>query len=313
MNKILHVVAVISNPCRFKSRYDLYWKFKAHMDANPHVRLMTVEIAFGDRPFEVTTAGDPQCLQLRTFDELWHKENMINLGVQRLPSDWEYMAWIDADVEFPNTIRKVDWALETIHQLQHHQVVQMFQQAIDTGPNGEAFQMHQGFAYSYLSGKPRAVPGKYAHWHPGFAWAMRREAWDMLGGIYDVSILGSGDHLMAWGLIGEGIDQLPSTMSQGYRKSLHEWQRKADRLIHRDIGFVPGMLIHHWHGKKADRRYRDRWKILSDANFNPETDLKRDWQGLLQLDHDGSPRLIRLRDDIRAYFRSRNEDSIDLE
>jgi hypothetical protein len=307
----LYVIAVISNQIRYASRYELYKKFEEHCRAQPLVELYTVEIAFGRRPFEVTEAGNPKHLQLRTYEEIWHKENMINLGLGRLPADWKYVAWIDADVEF----QRKDWAVETMQQLQHYQIVQMFQQAIDLGPEGEAFQMHQGFAYSYVTGKLRPQKAQngcsYPHWHPGYAWAARREAIEYLGGLYDVSALGSGDHLMAWSLIGEGVDQLPSTMSSGYIKSLADWQGRAERLIHKDIGFVNGSLVHFFHGKKRDRRYRDRWKILQDAQFDPFLDLKRDWQGLYQLDMDGSARMIKFRDDVRGYFRGRNEDSID--
>ena len=53
----------------------------------------------------------------------------------------------------------------------------------------------------------------------------------------------------------------------------------------------------------------DRWKLLRKWQYDPERDIRRDHQGLVQLTRSGE----RLRDDLRAYFRSRNEDSIDLE
>ena len=306
---ILDVILVISNPVRYASRYELYKKTLEHIQLQTNVRVHTVELAFGRRPYEITQGTCPFHLQLRTYDELWHKENMINLGLARLPSDWKYVAWIDADIEFT----RKDWSTETIQQLQHHMVVQMFQQAIDLGPNGETLQLHQGFVSQYLKGVPRPQPGKnyYPHWHPGYCWAARREAIEGLGGLYDVSILGSGDHLMAWGFLGENM--LPKTMGANYIKSCQDWVDRATRFVHRDVGVVPGTIMHYFHGKKADRRYRDRWKILEDAKYDPFLDLKRDWQGLYQLDMDGSPRMIKFRDDMRAYYRGRNEDSIDLE
>lgn len=301
----LHVIAVISNPVRYASRYALYKKFREHMKSQPLVELHTVEIAFGERPFEVHDAE----LKLRSYDEFWHKENMINLALSRLPENWKYVAWIDADVEF----QRKDWAVETMQQLQHYFIVQMFQNAVDLGPEGEVIGLHNGFVHSYLTGRPRPKKQKtgysYPHWHPGFAWAARREAIDYLGGLYDVSF-GSGDHLMAWGLLGENM--LPSQMSEGYKKSLQDWIDRAERLITRDIGFVPGTLLHYFHGKKRDRRYNSRWSILEKFQFDPFLDLKRDSQGLYQIDVDGSSRLIGLRDDLRGYFRARNEDSIDL-
>jgi hypothetical protein len=48
----------------------------------------------------------------------------------------------------------------------------------------------------------------------------------------------------------------------------------------------------------------ERWQILRDNNFNPNTDVSYDWQGLPQL-NGNKPKL---RDDLRRYFRSRDED-----
>lgn len=308
----LHVISVISNPVRYSSRYNLYRQFEKYMkDNEPLIEFHPVELAFGRRPFELDAE-----LRLRTYDEIWHKENMINLAIQKLPPGWKYVAWIDADIEF----QRKDWAEETMHQLQHYMVVQMFQNAVDIGPNGEFLARANGFMWSYLNGKPKpqiAKDGKtsyggygYTAWHSGFAWAARREAIDALGGLYDVSMLGSGDHLMAWGLIGRNI--LPQQMSPGYHKSLQDWIDRAERYIMRDVGFVPGTVLHYFHGKKANRRYNSRWQILEDFGFDPTTDIKRDYQGLYQLDVDGSERMIGMRDAIRDYMRGRDEDNTSL-
>jgi hypothetical protein len=135
-----HVISVLSNPVRYESRYKLYKRFEEEM-LQAGVNFWTCEIAFGDRPHRFTQTNDPFDIQLRTFHELWFKENQINLAIQRLPCDWEYVAWVDADITF----QRADWVEETIHQLQHYQVVQMFGHAIDLGPNQEVLQVHQGF------------------------------------------------------------------------------------------------------------------------------------------------------------------------
>jgi hypothetical protein len=60
--------------------------------------------------------------------------------------------------------------------------------------------------------------------------------------------------------------------------------------------------------EQTKRGYPDRWKILRDQDFDPQRDLHRDWQGLYQL----APHRIGLRDGIRGYFRSRNEDGNEI-
>lgn len=305
-----HVVTMISNPARYASRYRLYQEFKQHM-LDSGVRLWTVEVAFGDRPFAVTNADDHYHLQLRTWDVLWHKENALNLLVQRLPYDWDVLCWIDADVQFTVTQGPKSWVNETWHALQQYSVAQLFTQAIDLGPSGEFIQQHQGFGFSYVTGKPR---GKgYTHWHPGYAWGIRREAYDAMGGFIDTGILGAGDHHMALGWIGEIESSFHGQATDGYKRPLRVWQERCERYIRRDLGFVPGTILHAWHGKKRDRRYTERWKGLADNKFDPATDLKRDYQGLYQIHDDGSARIRALRDFIRGYMSARNEDSIDMD
>lgn len=299
--KDLHVIAVISNPCRYRSRYELYRRFEQSVRASG-AQLWTVEAAFGKRPFAVTDPANPQHLQVRTRCELWHKENLINLGIARLPHDWEYVAWVDADVSFA----RPDWVEETVHQLQHHPIVQMFSIAQDLSPAYEPFQTHKGFCYSYH--KKLKGGGAYEFWHPGFAWAARRDTIDALGRLMDWAILGAADHHMALALIGEAKRSMPGGLSRTYTDWVYMWQDRAERYVQRNIGYVEGLLLHYWHGKKCDRRYVERWDVLVKNKFDPLLDLKRDSQGLYQLtDHS-----VKLRDQIRLYFRQRNEDSIDL-
>lgn len=62
----LHVATAYSNPCRWRTRRKLFNDFRRHMVAMPNVRLYVGELAYGDRPFEVTDASHGQDVQLRT-------------------------------------------------------------------------------------------------------------------------------------------------------------------------------------------------------------------------------------------------------
>jgi hypothetical protein len=132
----LYVIGVISNPVRYHSRYQLFRRWKKEMEATPHVKVVTCELAFGNRKHEVTDPMNPFDLQLRCHQELWHKENQINLAVRKLPHDWKYVAWVDTDVSWPDK----SWAQETLHQLQHYQLVQPWRDCTDLGPHGNILQ-----------------------------------------------------------------------------------------------------------------------------------------------------------------------------
>lgn len=298
----LFVITAIANPVRYASRYALYQTFEKYVKQSG-ANLYTGEVAFGERPHVVTDASDPTDLQLRSSHEIWMKERVQNLVVPRLPPEAEYIAFVDADVRY----ERDDWAVETIQQLQHYDVVQMFSHVVDLGPETEIVQTHYGFAYSYLKGKTCLETAKNygKFWHPGYAWAMRRSTFDALGGLIDIGILGAGDHHMATALIGNVGYSIPGNISEAYKRPLYLWQQRAEAHVKRNIGYVPGTLRHQWHGTKLNRNYESRWKILIDNGFDPSRDLKSDSHGLYQLCQEGH----RLRDAVRAYNRSRREDS----
>jgi hypothetical protein len=298
----LDVILVISNPCRYDRRYKLYKETCAKLKQNPKVRLHTVELQQRNRPF--VTCAD---IQLRSNDELWFKENLINIAVNNLPCDWEYVAWIDADIEF----QQKDWAEETIEELQTYSIVQLFSHAIDMGPNGEALTVHTGFCYLYANGEQmnNYKPGTpYRNGHTGYAWACRRSAYDHMGGLLDFCILGSADAHMAMAFIGQAERTLHTNLHPNYKMLILQFQERCEEHIKRNIGYVSGIIIHSWHSCKSLRFYQDRWKILVDNQFDPIRDIKKNCMQLLVLE----PSRIQLRDDMRRYFRQRHEDSIDL-
>ena len=305
----LYVVTSVFNPIRYRSRWRLYQDFVHHVEHSGAI-LYTVEIAFGKREFSVTEAGNPRHLQLRTNHELWLKENALNLLIQRLPIDWEYVAWVDADVHF----HRPDWANETVHQLQHHPVVQLWSEAVDLSPLHEINNIFKSFAWCFhheqIVKQPppddycEHVTPKLHYWHPGYAWGIRRKAYDALGGLVDWSILGGGDFFMARSIIDKHY-RIPKSLGPSGKAWLERWRKRAHECLKHDLGYVHGLLMHNWHGPKAARKYKDRGQILTAGKFNPETDLVRDAQGLWQLCGNET-----LRDGVRDYFRERNEDAV---
>jgi hypothetical protein len=320
----LYVVTCISNPVRYHARYRHYHTFEKHMKDSGAI-LYTIEMAYANRPFEITTPCNPNHIQVRADDELWHKENLLNIAINRLPPEAKYIAWIDADINFA----RPDWAQETLQQLQHYDFLQLFSQAVDLGPKHEIMHTARswtdsikgGLTFKHANSEKNDLGSSYCvqgsglvrgAWHSGFAWAARRSALDAVGGLMDIAILGSADRHMAAGLFGFMQDTILPDFTEDYKKHLLQWQERAERKIRRNVGQVEGTIFHHFHGKKVDRRYVSRWQILLKNQFNPVTDIKRNAHGLWQLHDDGSPRYISLRNDLRDYFRARNEDSIDI-
>lgn len=314
----LYVVCPVINAARFRTRWKLYEDFAKHC-AEAGAVLYTVEVAFGDRAFVVTEAGNPCHVQLRTHHELWLKERAINLGVSRLPANWRYVAWIDPDCMFG----RCDWADETVQLLQHYPVVQMWSQLIDLDSNHEITGQLRSFMDVQLHGvTPSHGSGCYytqvgagqKFGSPGLAWAARREAWNQMGGIIDICILGAGDWYFANALMGtleKAIEKRNDLTGPFIRKML-QYQEHLGRAMWEgrrltgNVGLMRGAVLHYWHGPRNNRGYRTRGEILMRHRFDPDRDLLVDWQGLYQL----TDRCPKLRREVQEYFTARNEDAL---
>jgi hypothetical protein len=322
-NQVLYVVTPVYNVYRWRSRWRLYEDFKDMCrNAGPQVQLVTIEVAYGNRDFVVTTPDDPWNIQLRATSELWVKESLINLAVQRLPADWSMVAWIDSDVLFA----RPDWADSAVHELQMYSFVQLWSQYQDLNSDGELIGTANGFMENYVSGRHADIVKKlkgqtlytYPYGKPGYpgapglAWAARRDAWEAVGGLIDVAILGASDYYMAWALVGGVEKAIRPGYHPNFKHALITWQNRAEKYIRRNVGVVKGLALHYWHGPKRERKYATRDKVLVEYQYDPYSDIKRDHQGLYYLVDHGSPRDILLRDGIRRYFAGRKEDQPSL-
>lgn len=306
MHEQLEIVTCYFNPIRYAAITRNYHAFAEHMRASG-VRLITVECALGERPFIVTDPCHADHVQVRSSSVLWLKENLLNLGFQRLSTGCKYVGWVDADVTF----RTPGWAEATVHALQRFKILQPWSDAYDLGPQGQHVSHFRSFCRQWYHREPyqASQAGKYPYWHPGFAWCARRETLERVGGLLDRAILGAGDHHMALSLIGRGKESVHGGMPQAYVDYVLEWQALAAFHIHERIGYLPGTIEHTFHGKKINRQYWDRWQILTKAKFRPYQDLKKNLYGVLEL----IGRDAELQHDIDWYFAQRNEDANTLD
>lgn len=313
----LHVIGVVSNPARWHSRYRLTREWIEHMGKTPHVHLTIVEAAYGDREFEIIDDPTLPCdvIGVRIRSNAWIKESMINLAFRHLTAKFQhakYFAWIDADVFFNDP----NWAQETMHQLQTFQVVQPWSDAIDLGPHGTILQHFKSFGVQHQKRAPKQKhKGEtyYQYAHSGFAWACtRRFAETMIGAggsngpMMDWAILGSADHHMAWAMIGDTKATIHGMQHPSFFRKCYEWERKVMGVTKGEVGFTPGFIQHKWHGRKDRRYYRERWGILVDHKYDPDTMLTHDEQGIGVLTG-----CHKLEHAIYMYNRSRFEDGID--
>jgi hypothetical protein len=291
---VLYVVLPYFNYCGFKRRQELFIKFVHEIQNVKGVRIVVSELV-GPAPLPKLPVW--KHVKNRSDTPVWMKEKLINVGIKNLPEDWKYVAWIDADITFLNP----DWVQDTIDALQTNDIVQMFRTAVNLGPNNEAIKIDKGFGYMHAdSGTPYVKTDKYGYWHPGYAWACTRKAFRKMGSsLLDWAILGSGDRHMAMAWIGRVLDSCPGTIHRNYKIMLMEYQHNCQKF---KLSYVPGTILHHWHGRFEDRKYRERWDVLVKHAFDPITDVTMS----LRL----TPAGKRMEKDLKAYFEGRREDFV---
>lgn len=205
IDDVLHVIGVVSNYCQFARRYILAREFVMRLEREPNVILYLVELAYDNQQFQVTNAKNPRHLQLRTNTSgLWHKENMINIGIKKLFSkNWKAGGFCDMDIEFENA----NWVMDTLKILNGtRDIIQPFSHCIDMDLNRDAMNIFASFGYQYYHKRKYTQLGVNKIWHPGYSLMFTRRAFQKMDGIYQDSILGSGDYNMMMALVGKGIN-----------------------------------------------------------------------------------------------------------
>jgi len=299
----LNVVIVVSNPVRCATRYILAKEFIRRMRDCMDVRLYVVELAYGDQGFHLTDLDNQNHLRLRTPIPLWHKENLINIAANvLLPKDWQNICWVDADIEFDDP----HWVHHTLKLLNgSYDVVQLFSHCLFLDTKGDTEHIFSGFGFQHTKRQKRSkhISDINSFWHPGFGWACTRKFYDKMGGLYENCVTGDGDMVMASCWI-QGFEN--SMMGYDFKQSILDFQQRVGACR---VGYVPGIILHHYHGSIESRAYEARNRMLIDYIFSPQLHLTKDKYGLI-VPTDLFP--AKLLEKIQNHFVSKNEDNLHI-
>lgn len=309
-------IATYFNPAGFSTILDNVKLFSEGI-RRQGLKLVVVELAFGEDAYEVTDKTADHIIRLRSTTALWQKERLLNIALQELPERCDKVAWLDADVLFGNSA----WVEQTSRLLQGYVVVQPYDVALGLPPqvrippSGSQVREDQvefrkiGIAFDQitnLGGLP-ADDKMRMRGHTGFAWAARRSVLARHG-FYDRHILGSGDRIMSWAMY--GFHELPEVQklagilySQAQVVDALEWSRRFFAEVRGSVFFTNGPLFHLSHGTMRNRLYIERQSILRDADFDPRIDISLDSNRCWRWSSD-KPELHQR---ISEYFDQRNE------
>ena len=246
--------------------------------------LVTVELAF-DRSFELEARDAEVLIQLRGQDVMWHKERLLNIGLQAVPAACRAIAWLDCDLVFEHS----DWPCRALEALQHYSVIQLFSTVHEprpTEPLGstpgagrKGTSVMRALESGADSAKLLCKAARRRHGIcSGFAWAANREV--LRKGLYDACILGGGNRAILCAQLGRFEDAVHYLrMSNHWRRHYRGWAERHQELAGSSVGYLPGRLAHLWHGSLRNRRYAERHIGLRRFRYDPRSDLALEqWQ-----------------------------------
>ena len=276
---MLWAVSCYFNPCDYKTRYKNFLAFRKNLDKQG-VPLRLVELACG----QFQTDAD---IKLKSNQFLWQKEALLNIAVQSLPADCTKVAWLDCDILFMDD----DWHHKADKTLEDIDFIQPFEEGVWLSKTG--IESTQKSCLFQFKNSPHFSLGHPHQGWPGLAFAGRRME------IYDKCILDGGDSVMMAAATKDFwvLDHWPLS----WKSEIIEWCAKQTWTT----GYLPGCVVHLWHGEQFRRSYSTRFSILNKHSFSPDQ-IKKSCDGIWVLENEA------LEKEIKKYFFDRREDSESL-
>jgi hypothetical protein len=299
--------AIIS--CFFNSQKSPYRKqaFDKFYSDIKHTNHYIIECVIGNDESQLPKS--PNIFTVHSESLLWHKESLLNLAVNRLPSKFKYIFWVDADVIFTNK----NWIRDSVYELKNGaNIIQPFEYCVhlDEGQKEPSFDLNhaiendgtnlrhskvwRSFCANYVEDIKRSNSYDYnIHGHVGFAWGARREILEACP-LFDKALIGGADHIIAHAAAGQIPHHCIDKSFSDDLDSVYSWSHKFHSFVQGKIAYTKGNLYHLWHGDIEKRQYLKR---IQEFTGEAKKITEKDKNGLY-VDKTNNPY-------VKKYFESR--------
>lgn len=287
----LAVITTFFNPNNYINIKHNYLKFSEKIKQK--CDLFPIELSFNGEFF----IEDENLIKINGDDSniLWQKERLLNICLQNIPKEYTNIAWVDCDIIFENE----NWVNEVNEKLNYYKVLHLFENAKRLDENNNVDIIFNSIICNIKDNNE--IPINLNNGVTGFGWAIRREEIEKIG-FLDTQIIGGADALMFFSFVNKNNTIFHQKMNKEWYDVYLEWSEKATKNIDFSINNISGDIIHLYHGNLKNRNYNNRYRILSDYNFNPKEDMIIDKNGLWKFkDESFSYKIFN-------YFQERKED-----
>jgi len=260
-----------------------------------------VECVFKDFAPQIPDAT----LVVQSNSYMFYKELLLNKLEPLVPEKYTKLAFIDADVIFDSP----DWIDQISRSLSKNDIIQPFSEACWLTPDNTRVRSNK-LSYGFAMARKRPINmSTFYHYHPGFAWAFKRDVFRKLGGFYDKSIIGGGDIALVLSMFPTEVSNSDFIRANAHGRFgefvIDSWREYYTNFkkVNPRIGCLPIKLFHLFHGVTRDRNYTERYRAISRV-------LTGTWDQEIHVNKDGLYEFNNpiINDVLYKYFKDRNED-----
>ena len=290
------VMLAFYNPVPFKRILrNILYIIKVLKDKN--IPYFVIECVFKDAKPEIPDAT----MVVRSNSYMFYKEQLLNKLEKSIPEQYTKLICLDGDILFDAP----DWVNQISKSLDENDIIQPFNEACWLTPNNTKVRSKKpSYAYGIVHNKLRA-PRSIHMYHPGFAWAFKRDIFRKMGGFFDRAVIGNGDMLFVFNFIRDHVPEFWIRDVLRSRFILDTWPAYHAKIkeLNPKIGYVTMSALHLFHGVRQNRQYTTRYKSVSHM-------LTGTWDDQITVNADGlfefkNPELS---NGVLEYFKRRNED-----
>jgi len=257
--------------------YELHTNFQSYIRTIGMSFATFEAIKYGSNETYRLTRPDNEPFEMQGYyhNISYVRENLLNVAIQRLQVDWEYVAWIDAHQIFENSF----WWEEAIYKSEHFKMVQLFADSLRLNAWNQTTLFRGGFfKTSFMQYDTDRVTVQI---ETGNAHMITRETYEKMGYIHDECFASGCD----WAYTQAGLP--PGTLHRleplwpHYNHTHQEWLHKVMPIVNGSRAYIPGNILHFDH--KSTFSYGLLRDMVDRSNYNVTRDFHKDVNGVFYL------------------------------
>jgi len=285
---LLYIVCPIYS---FGRAYDT-WLYELHVNFQHYMKSIGIPFitfeavkSYTDEEYILTKPNnEPYEMQGYYNNISYIRENLLNVAIQRIKVDWEYVAWIDAH----QVLENIFWWEEAIHKAEHYAAVQLFSDSIRLDNQNKTTIFRAGFIKtSFFMQDINKVDVQLEF---GNAHILTRNYYEKIGYIHDECFATGCDWAYLQAALPKGSFYLLEPGFPHYNSTHQDWLFRTKPIFHGSRAYVSGNIYHLDH--MSTFSYAGLRAVVEKSDYDFKRDVHKDENGVFYLSNVGLAKKI---------------------